>query len=68
MKILQIMGGAEDGGAEIFFIDAITALKNKNINQHVIINNRNKNRVKKICDLRVPFNTASFNKFFGNLL
>ena len=58
------MGGAEDGGAEIFFIDAITALKNKNINQHVIINNRNKNRVKKICDLRVPFNTASFNKFF----
>ena len=47
MKILQIMGGAEDGGAEIFFIDAITALKNKNINQHVIINNRNKNRVKK---------------------
>ena len=41
MKILQIMGGALDGGAETFFIDAIKALKNKNINQHVIISNRN---------------------------
>jgi len=58
------MGGAEDGGAEIFFIDAITALKNKNINQHVIINNRNKKREKKISDLKILFSTASFSKLF----
>ena len=38
MKILQIMGGAGEGGAEEFFIDAIEALKNKKINQYIIIN------------------------------
>ena len=42
MKILQIMAGAGEGGAEEFFIDAIEALKNKKINQYIIINNRNK--------------------------
>ena len=28
MKIVQLMGGYLDGGAEIFYIDALTALKN----------------------------------------
>ena len=31
MKILQIMGGYSDGGAEIFYIDALSALRNINI-------------------------------------
>jgi len=64
MKILQIMGGAGEGGAEEFFIDAIEALKNKKINQYIIINNRNKKRVKKISDLKILHTTASFGKLF----
>ena len=31
MKILHIMGGANDGGAEIFFADALLALNNKKL-------------------------------------
>ena len=64
MKILQIMAGAGEGGAEEFFIDAIEALKNKKINQYIIINNRNKKRVKKISDLKFLYSTASFGKLF----
>ena len=64
MKILQIMGGASEGGAEIFFIDAITAIKKKKIKQHVIISNRNKERIKKVIDLKIPYSTSSFNKLF----
>ena len=58
------MGGALDGGAETFFIDAIKALKNKNINQHVIISNRNISRIKKVSNLGISHDVASFNKFF----
>ena len=58
------MGGAGEGGAEEFFIDAIEALKNKKINQYIIINNRNKKRVKKISDLKILHTTASFGKLF----
>ena len=58
------MGGAGEGGAEEFFIDAIEALKNKKINQYIIINNRNKKRLKKISDLKILFDTASFGKLF----
>ena len=62
MKILQIMGGAREGGAEEFFIEAVEALKNKEINQYVVINKKNQKRVKKINDLKIPFATASFSK------
>ena len=58
------MGGASEGGAEIFFIDAITAIKKKKIKQHVIISNRNKERIKKVIDLKIPYSTSSFNKLF----
>ena len=47
MKILQIMGGAREGGAEEFFIEAVEALKNKEINQYVVINK--KNQIADIC-------------------
>ncbi|MDB4040086.1 glycosyltransferase family 4 protein [Methylophilaceae bacterium] len=62
MKILQIMGGAGEGGAEEFFIDAVEALKNKKINQFLIINKKNQKRVKKISGLKILFATASFSK------
>ena len=58
------MGGALEGGAEIFFIDAVTALKKMKVKQHVIISNRNKERIKKVIDLKIPYSTSSFNKLF----
>ena len=64
MKILQIMGGYSDGGAEIFYIDALLALRNINIEQYAIVNKKNKKGIKKIEELNIPFETISFNKLF----
>ena len=64
MKILQIMGGYLDGGAEIFYIDALSALSNSNIEQYAIINKRNKKGIAKLKALNIPFKTVSFNKLF----
>ena len=62
MKILQVMGGYLDGGAEIFYIDALSALSNSNIEQYAIINKRNKKGIAKLKVLNIPFKTVSFNK------
>ena len=64
MKILQIMGGYGDGGAEIFYIDALAALSNLNIEQYAIVNNKNKKGIKKLEELNIPFKIVSFNKIF----
>ena len=62
MKIIQIMGGYSDGGAEIFYIDALAALSNLNIEQYAIVNKKNKKGIKKLEELNIPFKTVSFNK------
>ena len=58
------MGGYLDGGAEIFYIDALSALSNSNIEQYAIINKRNKKGIAKLKALNIPFKTVSFNKLF----
>lgn len=37
MKVLQIMGGREVGGAETAFADTVRALHNSGLHQHAII-------------------------------
>ena len=64
MKILQIMGSSSDGGAEIFFIDALLAIKNKNVKQYAIINKDNEKGIKRLQELKIPLKTISFNKIF----
>ena len=64
MKILQIMGGYLDGGAEIFYIDALIALKNVNEEQYAIVNKKNKKGISKLKKLKIPFKAVSFNKLF----
>ena len=56
------MGGYSDGGAEIFYIDALTAIQNVNIEQYAIVNKRNKKGIKKLEELNIRFKTVSFNK------
>jgi glycosyltransferase involved in cell wall biosynthesis len=63
MKILHVMGGANDGGAEIFFADALLALNNSGINQQAIVNKSYK-KIKKLEQLDIPIHQASFNKIF----
>ena len=64
MKIIQIMGSYNDGGAEIFYIDALAALKNINIEQYAIVNYKNKKGISKLNELNIPFTAVSFNKLF----
>jgi len=64
MKILQIMGGYSDGGAEIFYLDAIATLNNLNIDQYAIVNKKNKKGIMRLESLNIPFKTVSFNKLF----
>ena len=61
---MQIMGGYSDGGAEIFYIDALAALNNLNIKQYAIVNKKNKKGIKKLEGLNIPFKIVSFNKLF----
>ena len=64
MKVVQLMGGYLDGGAEIFYIDALSALKNSNIEQYAIVNKKNKKGINKLKELSIPFMAVSFNKLF----
>jgi len=64
MKILQIMGSYSDGGAEIFYLDAIATLNNLNIDQYAIVNKKNKKGIMRLESLNIPFKTVSFNKLF----
>ena len=63
MKILHIMGGANDGGAEIFFSDALLALNNSGVDQQAIVNKSYK-RINQLEGLGIPIQKASFNKIF----
>ena len=58
------MGGYSDGGAEIFYIDALTALNNINVEQYAIVNKKNIKGISKLRELEIPYKAVSFNKLF----
>ena len=63
MRLLQIMAGAEQGGAEIFFNRLSSALKaSTNIQQHLIIR-KHKERVAFFEKEEIEFSTAPFSGF-----
>ncbi len=64
MKILQIMAGDNNGGAETFFLDAVTALSETDHQQHVITRANNDFKVEKIRQLNIPFDVAGFSNIF----
>ena len=64
MKILQVMGGAQNGGAETFYMDSLRALCETDIKQYALVRPQNTARIEEIHNLDVPFKTAPFNKHF----
>lgn len=62
MKILQVMAGAEQGGAEIFFNRLVLALNGSEIKQHLIIRSH-KERTALFESENIPFTTAPFSGF-----
>ncbi len=64
MKILQVMGGAQNGGAETFYMDSLHALAETPIKQYALIRPENEPRIQSIHKLDVPFKTAPFKRFW----
>ncbi len=53
MKVMQVMAGGEHGGAETFFVDLVTALQRRGLDQRAVIR-RNPARSKILRDAGVP--------------
>lgn len=64
MKILHIMAGADVGGAETFFIDAIEALAETTCEQRVITRPNNQHKIDTIKKHNIPLETAGFSNIW----
>ncbi len=60
MKVLQVMAGAAQGGAETAFEDIVLALHESGIEQRVVIRNNNPERISKIKSAGVTVETLPF--------
>ncbi len=62
MRVLHVMAGAKEGGAESIMIDAVVALAEAGVAQHAIVRGENTERLKTIQQAGVPYTIASFDK------
>lgn len=60
MKVLQVMAGAAQGGAETAFEDIVLALHESGIEQRVVVRGNNPYRVNKIKSVGIPVDTLPF--------
>ena len=65
MKILQVMGGAQNGGAETFYMDSLHALAETSIEQYALVRPENEARVQSIHKLNVPLKMAPFKRYWS---
>ncbi len=63
MRIFHVIAGAEQGGAETFFTDAVRALHDAGIQQHVVLR-PNADRTGFLKKIGVGFDTASFSRIW----
>lgn len=61
MRVLQVMAGADAGGAETMFLDGVTALAEAGVAQHVVTRGTPA-RLATLRDAGVPVEEADFNK------
>ncbi len=59
MRVMQVMAGGEHGGAETFFVDLVTALQKRGLDQRAVIR-RNPERSKILRDAKVPLAELRF--------
>jgi glycosyltransferase involved in cell wall biosynthesis len=64
-KVLQIMAGAPVGGVETFFFDAVLALAETGLNQHVVVRNNAPFQLDRLKAADVPFDTTGFSPWLG---
>lgn len=64
MRVIQVMAGAENGGAETAFEDIALALSAAGIEQKVIIRGNNKSRIQKFKDAEIDVEILPFGGVF----
>lgn len=61
MRVLHVMAGAEEGGAENIMLESVLALAEAGVVQHVVTRPDNTFRTGKFADAGIGVRTASFN-------
>ncbi len=64
MRVLHVIAGAKEGGAESIMLDAALALAEAGVTQHVITRDHNENRVAALTQAGVPVTIAKFDKLW----
>lgn len=64
MRVIQVMAGAQNGGAETAFEDISLALSAAGIEQKIIIRGNNKSRLQKFKDAKIEVETLPFGGMF----
>lgn len=63
LRVLHVIAGAEQGGAETFFTDAAQALHDSGVIQHAVLRPNNPERLALMDRLGIGYETASFNSW-----
>ena len=61
MRIMHVMAGAPEGGAENIMLESVLALAEAGLEQHVVTRPDNQFRVQKFREAGIGVDTASFN-------
>lgn len=61
MRIMHVMAGAQEGGAENIMLESVLALAEAGLEQHVVTRSNNQFRVQKFREAGIGVDTASFN-------
>jgi glycosyltransferase involved in cell wall biosynthesis len=62
---MQVMAGAPVGGVETFFFDAVLALAEAGLNQHVVVRDNAPFQLDRLKAAGVPYSIAGFSPWFG---
>jgi glycosyltransferase involved in cell wall biosynthesis len=64
MRVLHVMAGAQEGGAETMMLDGAVALAEAGVAQHVLTRPDSASRLAQLADAGVPVSQASFDKLW----
>ena len=64
MRVLHVIAGARDGGAESIMADAVIALAEAGVAQHVVTRAHNQDRLAQFAAASVPVSLASFSRLW----
>jgi glycosyltransferase involved in cell wall biosynthesis len=64
IRVLHVMAGADVGGAELFFLDALSALAEMPEIEQFVVTRPEAYRIKTIRQLKIPYITAGFSKWW----